>query len=131
MQDDMKRTLYAFIVLPYVIKVFKRDFLSFEADNVIKFNNPLLDKIDTAINSAQDDLSAVKRQIYNEFHMKVRNLGKQDGNIRFDWQTPNDSGDIKLTPEQLRDLTGDMMRLYLYGMLSKDFVPSERGWKVD
>ncbi|MCT2534691.1 hypothetical protein NC661_04880 [Aquibacillus koreensis] len=127
LNQQMNTTLHAYIVLPMVLKVFKQDYAFFENEQLIA-KIVYLDKLDTVIASVQDDLATVKKTIYNTYHMKVRNLGKQDGFIRYDWQTPDDSGDLLFTPEQLRDLTKDMMRLYLFGFLSRKVTPSNRAW---
>ncbi|WP_222599337.1 hypothetical protein [Aquibacillus kalidii] len=124
----MNKALHAYIVLPMVLKVFKLDYASFENGPFTTTKILYLDKLDTVMESVQDDLAAVKKTIFNEYHMKVRNLGKQNGYIRYDWQTPTDSGDLLFTPEQLRELTKDMMSLYLYGFLARKVKRSGRGW---
>ncbi|MRH41323.1 hypothetical protein GH741_01380 [Aquibacillus halophilus] len=125
--EQIEKTLYAYIVLPYVLKLFKKDIQTFE-NGPFSANVPYLDKLDTAIQSAQDDLNAVKQTIYKQYHMKVRYLGKKNDIIRYDWQTRDDSGDVRFTPDQLYELTKDMMGLYLYGMLAKEVIPSNRAW---
>ncbi|WP_226038511.1 hypothetical protein [Aquibacillus saliphilus] len=127
MDEHMENTLYAYIVLPYVLKIFQKDMKIFE-NGPFNLKIPYLDKLDTAIESAQDDLNVVKQTIFKQYHMKIRYLGKKDNIIRFDWQTQTDSGDVLFTPDQLYELTKDMMGLYLYGMLAKEVIPSNRGW---
>ncbi|WP_407272649.1 hypothetical protein [Radiobacillus sp. PE A8.2] len=127
MDEDLKQTLYAYIILPFVHKLFKRDLSYFET-GPFRVNRPYLDKLDTAIASVQDDLNSIKRTLYNKHHMKVRYLGKTGNYLRYDWQTPNDSGDVLLTPDQLRELTKDMMGLYLFGMLARPVEIGDRAW---
>ncbi|MDC3416301.1 hypothetical protein [Aquibacillus salsiterrae] len=129
MDEEIKKTVYAYIILPFVLTIFQR-YLEIFREGKYKAKGPYLDKIETIISCIQDDLNAVKKQLYSNYHLKVRNLGKRNGQIRFDWQSQTDSGDLRFDPEELRALTEDMMALYLYGFLTRPPVQKERIWDV-
>ncbi|UFT98113.1 hypothetical protein KO561_12965 [Radiobacillus kanasensis] len=131
MNKDQEQTLYAYIVLPYVLKVLKLDYKNIR-EKQFGTKYVLSDFVEQVTEAVQTNLNAVKREIYSKHHMKVRELGQSNGKIRYDWQTPNDSGDLYFTPEQLKELTRDMMSEYFFGHLSIDFEPKDNYlWELD
>ncbi|WP_077622631.1 hypothetical protein [Sediminibacillus massiliensis] len=121
MDPEMEKTIYSYIILPYALTIFKRDRKQFENFSSAAF--PVyMDKLDTVIDTVQKDLNAVKMQIIRTYHLHVKYIGKEHGMVQYKWYLKNDSGDIWIAANDLRNLTKDMMADYLYGPLAVEMV---------
>ena len=108
MNDEIKKIIHNFILLPLAIKVLKHDrqhFLDF------KMRNVYLGKLDSSIMQLQKDIIVTKKLMYTKYHVDV----KQVGNVSYKWECQNDSGVITYTPDQLKAMTTDVVKQYLNG----------------
>ncbi|WP_404456990.1 hypothetical protein LG329_19495 (plasmid) [Virgibacillus necropolis] len=120
MNDEREKILHNYISLPLAIKVLKHDrkqFLDFKMSNVY------LGKLDSSITQLQKDMNEAKKLMYTKYHVDV----KQIGSVSYKWESQYDSGTMVYTPDQLKAMTADIVRQYLYGDKAKDFRAKE-GW---
>jgi len=93
-----------YIAMPMAITVFKRDTKSFEESKVY---GVYLDKIDSVLKQLKEDFYSLKSEMITKYHLDIRCIDSckysVNGNI------------IEYTPEELRMVTADIMREYLYG----------------
>lgn len=117
----MKKVIHNSILLPLAIKVLKHDSEHFKD---FKMNNVYLGKLDSSIKQLQEDMNEIKGLMYTKFHVNI----KQTGSCSYSWGSRYDSGVITYTPYELKDMTSDIVRQYLYGNKVKDFQTKE-GWE--
>ncbi|ASK63905.1 hypothetical protein CFK37_17955 [Virgibacillus phasianinus] len=122
----MEKTIHDFIILPLALKVFRRDYQAFK---VSKVGNVYLDKLDTVIDQLQKDINLVKHQLITVHHIDVKYYGKENGVIKYMCKKNNEPGIVEFTPMELKELTGKVMRVYLYGDKSVEFEHKERAWE--
>ncbi|SDK47622.1 hypothetical protein [Sediminibacillus albus] len=127
MSPEIERVIYSYILLPYVLKVFKIDRLNFEElSSPSKF--VYLEKLDTVINSVQQDYNAIRKKVFSGYHVNVKYVGKENDMVQYKWYTKNDSGVIWIAVADLRDMTKELMNDYLYGPLAVEVTPSNKPW---
>ncbi|WP_077623823.1 hypothetical protein [Sediminibacillus massiliensis] len=130
MNPEIEKTIYSYIILPYALKIFKRDRKQFENFSSSAAYPVYLDKLDTVIDSVQQDLNSIKLEIIKKYHLRVKYIGKENEMVQYKWYSKSDSGVIWIAADDLRNLTKDMMSDYLYGSLAVEVTPSGRPWAM-
>ena len=120
MDNQMNKLIHQFILFPLAIKVLQHDKKIFSD---FKMRNVYQGKIDSSIMQLQQDLSSAKKQMYTQYRISV----KQIGQCSYEWHNKDDSGVITYTSEQLKTMTTDVIKQYLYGHKAKPFEIKE-GW---
>ncbi|SHH99329.1 hypothetical protein [Virgibacillus chiguensis] len=107
MNRELKQLAVNFIAMPLAIAVFKHEQQYFDG-----FHDPdfYLDFTDEAIRLIGIDLAATKRQLYSQYHLDIKRIGK----ITYKWQHKNKTGVWEYTPYQLREMTAKICTRYLY-----------------
>ncbi|MCR1834957.1 hypothetical protein NSA56_11180 [Oceanobacillus caeni] len=108
-----------YIAMPMAITVFKQDTKSFEESKVF---GVYLDKIESVLKQLKKDFYSLKRDMITKYHLDIRCIDqckyRVNGRI------------IDYTPEELKAITADIMREYLYGgKATADFEQKEHLWK--
>lgn len=120
MNDEREKILHNYILLPLAIKVLNQDRKQFVD---FKMSNVYLGKLDSSIMELQKDMIETKKLMYTKFHVDV----KQIKSCSYSWKGRNDSGVITYTPDELKAMTADIVKEYLYGNKARDFEAKE-GW---
>ncbi|SDM15241.1 hypothetical protein [Sediminibacillus halophilus] len=127
MNPIIERTIYSFILLPYVLKIFKRDRHQFyNSSSKVKWI--YLDMLDASIETVQEDYNAVRQQVFAKYHLNVKYVGKEDDMVQYKWTHKNESGVIWISSAELREKTKRLMSDYLYGPLAVEVTPSGKPW---
>ncbi|MFZ3577863.1 hypothetical protein [Virgibacillus sp. DJP39] len=121
----MEKLIKDFIVLPLAIKVFRGDQ---EAFKVSKVNNVYFDKLDAVITQLQRDLIHVKHQLITVYHIDVKYLGNEKDVFKYTCKKNNEPRIVVFTSAELKEMTGETMKRYLYGDRASNFEHKERGW---
>jgi hypothetical protein len=104
-----------YIAMPMAIKVFQQDLHTFREFSI---GNLYLDMVESIIVRLEKDFYKLKSELISEHHIDVRKLsnGKYKAN--------NEVYDF--TPEELKEMTSQVMSDYLYGDKAKKFERKER-----
>ncbi|GGJ76416.1 hypothetical protein [Virgibacillus salexigens] len=118
MNDELKQLAQDFIILPFVLKVFKQDKKRFSK---LKTANVYLSMIDALIERIHTELTATKQKLYTKYLLDIKRIG----NTTYRWNSRGNSGTIKYSSEDLREMTREIMRRYMKGT---KFELTHTGW---
>lgn len=118
---NIEKLIQDFIVLPLALKIFRRDQ---EAFKFSKVSNVYLDKFEAMIEQLQQDINHTKKELITKHHTDVRYLDNKNEIVKYKYKDKI----IEFTASELKDLTGEVMRSYLYGDKATAFEEKERGW---
>lgn len=107
MNKELKHLAVNFIAMPLAIAVFKHDQQYFDGFHDSDF---YLSFTDEAIKLIEIDLAATKKQLYSQYLLDIKRIGK----TTYKWQHKNKSGVWEYTPEQLRKMTAKVCTKYLH-----------------
>lgn len=112
-----------FIATSLAIKVFKRDQKAFMD---FKFRDLYLDKTDAAIDKLYEDFNNLKRDMYTKHHIDIRQL---DG-TKYLVKSRDTNEILEFTPEQLKQMTSEVMERYLTGDKAVPHEKKDRRWNL-
>ncbi|WP_163527867.1 hypothetical protein [Halobacillus ihumii] len=117
-----REVINKFIAIPLAIKVFRMDR---EQVKDFKTAHVYLDKLDAVLVKLQEDFNTLKKDMYTVHHMDIRYLGKENDIVKY--RANNEV--ITFNAEELKMMTSDIMREYLYGAKAGEFPIQDRIWE--
>ncbi|MEN2465619.1 hypothetical protein [Ornithinibacillus sp. JPR2-1] len=114
MNDLVKK----FVAYPLAVTVFKQDKDKF---NDFKLGNLYLDMLDSVIERMQRDFFQLKAELLSKHHIDVQRI--EVGKYRVNGEI------VEFSPEELKQLTNQLMSDYLYGDKAQGFERKDRIWK--
>jgi len=115
--------IHQYITLPLAINVFRRDRNTFAH---FKFGNVYQAKIDSCIDQLKNDFYNLKQEMYTKHHIDLKYLGKNKNEVRYKMNREI----LIFSPNELRQMTRDVMRSYLYGNKAVPFEVGNRPWTI-
>ncbi|WBX80706.1 hypothetical protein PD280_02425 [Virgibacillus salarius] len=109
MNTELKQLIQDFIVIPMAIKVYEQDKKLIAADFTMA--NLYISMIDAVIDRLRQVQIETKKKLYTKYHVDVKRVG----NTSYKWLSRGESGIIEFTPQELREMTRDIMEKYMYG----------------
>ena len=112
-----------FIATSLAIKVFKRDQTDFMD---FKFFELYLDMTDAIIGRLQEDLNILRKDMITKHHIDVRQLESTKYIVK-----GRDTNEVlEFTPDQLKQMTTEVMDRYLTGDKAEPFERQSGRWKM-
>lgn len=112
-----------FIATSLAIKVFKRDQTDFMD---FKFFELYLDMTDAIISRLQEDLNALRKEMITKLHIDVRQLES----TKYIVKGRDTNKVLEFTPDQLKQMTTEVMDRYLTGDKAAPFERQSGRWKM-
>lgn len=103
------------------VKIFRADRENFIKSKV---GNVYQDMLDSCIERMEKDFFKIKREMFSKYHLDIRYLGKENNIVRY--KVNNEV--IKYTSEELKEMTSQIMKQYLYGNKAEPFKVKNRIW---
>ncbi|MBP1950313.1 hypothetical protein [Virgibacillus litoralis] len=100
-----------YVTIPMAIRVLRQDR---EVLNDFKMYRIYLSKIDAVLEQLQQDFNATKKHLYTIDHVKISCIEKGD-TMKYSVRGNGMNEVFEFTPSELRSLTSELMRDYLYG----------------
>ncbi|MEN2468217.1 hypothetical protein [Ornithinibacillus sp. JPR2-1] len=116
MNDLIKK----YIAYPLAVTVFKQDlerFKSFEVGNLY------MDMVESIIERMHKDFYQLKAELLSKHHIDVQHI--EIGKYKINGEI------VEFSPEELKQMTDELMSEYLYGSKAQGFERQERPWKPD
>ncbi|SET43094.1 hypothetical protein SAMN05216389_11150 [Oceanobacillus limi] len=115
----MNRLIIRIIALPLALHIFKQDREQLDG---LYVGNVYLDKIDSIIEDIHRDINESRAQLLKQYGLTLRKISATE----YRWNDRKDSGTLTYTSEQLKAMTSDIMREYLFS--AEPFERKERVW---
>ncbi|MBP1948475.1 hypothetical protein [Virgibacillus litoralis] len=106
-----KEVIASYVTIPMAIKVLQQDC---EVFNDFKMYRIYLSKIDAVMDQLQHDFNATKKHLYTVDYVKISCIEKGD-TMKYNVCGNGMNKVFEFTPSELRSLTSELMRDYLYG----------------
>ncbi|MGM0940374.1 MAG: hypothetical protein ACQEWU_05300 [Bacillota bacterium] len=107
MNTELKQLIQDFITLPMAIKVYEQDKKLVED---FYMANIYISMIDANIERLRQAQIETKKKMYTNYHVDVKRVGKTS----YKWLSRGESGIIEYTPDELREMTKNIMGRYIY-----------------
>jgi hypothetical protein len=112
---DTQLAIRRYIALPLAITVIKQDKEKFEE---FKLGNIYLDLLDSIIEEMHRDYLEIKALMYSKYHIDIKKI---------DNKTYKANNEVyEFTPEELKEMSSQIMSEYLNGEKAKKFERKER-----
>ncbi len=106
-----KEVIADYVTIPMAIKVLRQDR---EVLSDFKMYRIYLSKMDAVLEQLQHDFNATKKHLYTVDHVKISCIEKSD-TMKYNVRGNGINEVVEFTPSELRSLTSELMRDYLYG----------------
>nr|WP_026681321.1 hypothetical protein [Priestia megaterium] len=107
MNTELKQLIQDFITLPMAIKVYEQDKKLVED---FYMANIYISMFDANIERLKKEFIETKKKMYTNYHVDVKRVGKTS----YKWLSRGQSGIIEYTPDELREMTKNIMGRYIY-----------------
>lgn len=122
--NEENRLIELIIAIPLAMKVLSNDKYEFEE---LYAGNAYLDLLDKALHTMQKDYGLIKRKLYQSHNITVQKSPSYKNS--YEIITKYESQLIKFSPKQLKEMTKNTMKEYLFEDRSQPFKQTERVWK--
>lgn len=118
--DSVNDLIKNYIAYPFAVTVFKQDKGKFRE---FKLGNLYLDMLDSILERMHQDYYKVKAELLSKHHIDVQHL--EIGKYKINGEI------VEFSPEELKQMTNQLMSDYLYGDKAQEFERQERVWKPE
>lgn len=113
----MEELIKRYIAMPMAVAVFKQDKEKFSE---FRLGNLYEDMLDAIIERMQQDYFHLKKELITKHHIDIKKIEKGKYEINKEI--------VEFTPEELKEMTREVMSDYLYGDHARGFERKNRVW---